>query len=99
MQSALSDEFRAGARHAGSYETSIVMAAQPGYATPVALDQLPPVWIDLPARLREGARTFAEAGAALGYFGDPASASHAEGERMLAALAEIVWLEVQAISS
>jgi creatinine amidohydrolase len=86
----LSDEFRAGARHAGAYETSIVMAAR---ADAVRLDEmraLKPVWIDLPRRLREGARTFAEAGAELGYFGDPARSSPEEGERMLDALARMI---------
>lgn len=93
----LSDEFRAGARHAGSYETSIVMAARPGLIEESAIRDLQPVWIDLPARLREGARTFAEAGASLGYFGDPARASTEEGHRMLAALAQMVLMTVHDI--
>lgn len=86
----LSDEFRAGARHAGGYETSIVHAVLPDAARMDVARELPAVWIDLPARLRDGARTFAEAGAELGYFGDPASATAAEGERMLDALADMV---------
>jgi creatinine amidohydrolase len=86
----LSDEFRAGSRHAGSYETSIVMAARPEAVRADALKDLPPVWVDLPAKLQAGARTFAEAGAELGYFGNPASATPEEGRRMLNALAEIV---------
>lgn len=86
----LSDEFRAGARHAGGYETSILMAAQPESIRSDLLRGLPSVWIDLPAKLREGARTFSEAGAVLGYFGDPESASAEEGERMLDALASMV---------
>lgn len=86
----LSDEFRAGARHAGAYETSIILAAQPSAVRINAMRRLEPVWIDLPARLRAGARTFAEAGASLGYFGDPASASPEEGHRLLAALADMI---------
>jgi creatinine amidohydrolase len=93
----LSDEFRAGARHAGCYETSIVMAVRPDVVRLDAIRGLEPVWIDLPARLSEGARTFAEAGAALGYFGDPASATVEEGHRMLESLAEMVWMTVQDI--
>jgi creatinine amidohydrolase len=50
---------------------------------------LPPVWIDLPGKLRAGAKTFAEAGATLGYFGDPAIATAAEGEILFDALAHI----------
>ncbi|MEX1158999.1 MAG: creatininase family protein [Thermomicrobiales bacterium] len=88
----LSDEFRAGARHAGGYETSIVMAVRPDVVRMEALPGLEPVWIDLPAKLKAGARTFAEAGATLGYFGDPAHASAAEGHRMLDVLAEIVMM-------
>lgn len=86
----LSEEFQAGARHAGSYETSIVMAERLDAVRMDTLKDLPPVWIDLPARLREGARTFAEAGADMSYFGDPAQASIEEGQRMLDALAAMV---------
>jgi creatinine amidohydrolase len=90
--SLLSDEFKAGARHAGGYETSIVLAARPEAVRQELLPTLEPVWIDLPARLKEGARTFAEAGATLGYFGDPATATAEEGHRMLDALAETVLM-------
>jgi creatinine amidohydrolase len=86
----LSEDFRRGARHAGSYETSLVLAASPHSVRLDRLRELPPVWVDLPARLRAGARTFAEAGGTEGYFGDPASASAAEGERLFAALAEMI---------
>lgn len=86
----LSDEFRRGARHAGSYETSLMLVANPAAVRSELLAGLDPVWVDLPARLREGARTFAEAGGEDGYFGDPAQASAAEGERLFAALARLV---------
>ena len=51
---------------------------------------LPPFVADLPARLRAGPRTFADAGADLGYFGDPARATAEEGHAMLDALADII---------
>lgn len=86
----LSNEFQAGARHAGSYETSIVMAEQPDAVRTDILKDLKPVWVDLPERLREGARTFSEAGADMAYFGDPARASAEEGRRMLDVLAGMV---------
>ncbi|HEU5424430.1 MAG TPA: creatininase family protein [Nitrolancea sp.] len=86
----LSDEFRRGARHAGSYETSLVLAASPQAVRRDALEGLPPVWIDLPARLAAGASTFSEAGGALGYFGDPALATAMEGNRLLDALGEMI---------
>jgi len=86
----LSAEFRQGARHAGAYETSLMLAARLDAVRHELLPDLPPVWVDLPARLRAGARTFADAGGVNGYFGDPAAASVAEGERLFAALARMV---------
>ncbi len=91
----LGQEFAAGSRHAGSYETSIVLAARPDVVRTDLLHDLPPVWIDLPEQLRAGARTFLEAGSALGYFGDPASATPEEGHRHLATLAEMVVESLQ----
>ena len=91
----LSEEFQAGARHAGGYETSIVLATRPDAVRMHLVPTLESVWIDLPARLRDGARTFAEAGATLGYFGDPASSSASEGHRMLDALAEIAMMAIR----
>lgn len=85
----LGDEFKRESRHAGRSETSLLLAAQPDAVRVDHMAHLPPMTIDLPARLREGARTLVEAGGKLGYFGDPAHASAAEGERLLACLADI----------
>jgi creatinine amidohydrolase len=79
----LGEEFQRGSRHAGQYETSIILAESPGSVRRSALEELEPVWIDLPAALREGAENFAEAGAIHGYFGDPRSASPEFGEELL----------------
>jgi creatinine amidohydrolase len=87
---ALGEEFSAGARHAGSYETSILLATSPYSVRREMLSSIEPVWIDLPARLREGARTFLDAGSALGYFGDPASATEEEGHRLLDVLGDMI---------
>ena len=95
----LSAEFRRGARHAGAYETSLVMAARPEMVRRDLQAGLPPVWVDLPERLRAGARTFAEAGGTDGYFGDPASATAEEGERLFEALAEMVVTAVQELDA
>lgn len=86
----LGSEFYGGSRHAGSYETSIVLAADPGAVRLERLPELEPVWIDLPARLQGGARTFDEAGGVQAYFGNPATASVEEGERLIGTLGEIV---------
>lgn len=85
----LSEEFRRGARHAGGYETALMMVEAPDDVREPERQRLPPVWIDLPEKLRAGAKTFAEAGATLGYFGDPASATAAEGELLFDVLAHI----------
>ncbi len=85
----LSEEFRRGARHAGAYETALMLVEAPGEVRESERQRLPPVWIDLPGKLRAGAKTFAEAGATLGYFGDPAIATAAEGEILFDALAHL----------
>lgn len=86
----LSAEFRNGMRHAGAYETSLMLAANPDRVRRELLSELKPVLIDLPARLRAGATTFFEAGGVDGYFGDPATASASEGERLFTVLADMV---------
>ncbi len=88
----LSEEFRRGARHAGAYETALMLAYAPQTVRTDALRDLPPVWVDLPAQLRAGAQTFAEAGGTMGYFGDPVTATAAEGESLFAALAQMAIL-------
>lgn len=85
----LSDEFRRGARHAGAYETALMLAQAPETVREDERRELPPVWIDLPARIRAGASTFAAAGATMGYFGDPAVATTAEGVALFDILARI----------
>lgn len=87
----LTEEFRAGARHAGSYETSLVMADRPELVREAERQSLTPVWIDLPDRIRNaGARTFRDAGSEWAYFGDPARASTAEGHQIFDALAQML---------
>jgi creatinine amidohydrolase len=87
----LGEEFQAGSRHAGAYETSIVLHARPEAVRMHELPGLEPVWIDLPARLRDGATTFVDAGAKHGYFGDPRSASAELGKYLVDQLGEIVF--------
>lgn len=85
----LGEEFRSGACHAGSYETSLVMAADPFLVRAERAAELPPNPTSLSRAIREGKRTFLEAGGPLAYFGDPAAASAAEGERLYGELADI----------
>jgi creatinine amidohydrolase len=93
---ALTEEFRAGSRHAGCYETSLVMADRPELVREAQRQGLSPVWIDLPDRIHShGARTFQEAGSEWAYFGDPARASAAEGAMIFDALANMLVTTVK----
>lgn len=84
----LSDEFKRGACHAGSYETSLVLAA--GRSVGEVRRSLPPLMIELHKQMQAGVRDFRAAGAADAYFGDPAAASVAEGEAQFALLVDMV---------
>jgi creatinine amidohydrolase len=86
----LTDEFRSGACHAGRYETSLVMATDAELVDEAARRGLPPVGISIGRKIKEGAKTFREAGGDLAYFGDPAAATSAEGESSYEALAAMV---------
>jgi creatinine amidohydrolase len=86
----LSEEFKRGACHAGSYETSLVLAARPELVHDPVRRRLPPVPIDLAQAMREGKQSFAEAGAPEAYFGDPAAATVEEGNDLYARLTAVV---------
>ena len=83
----LTEEFRRGDCHAGSYETSLVMAAQPDLVREDVRRELAQVPISIAEKIRDGAQTFKEAGGAEAYFGSPAEATRAEGEAAYEALA------------
>ncbi|MBI4820728.1 MAG: creatininase family protein [Deltaproteobacteria bacterium] len=86
----LGEEFASGSCHAGRYESSIVMAADPTAVAEPLRQTLPRLDIDILAGARAGRITFAELGADQAYCGDPAAASRQEGELRLRALAEMV---------
>jgi creatinine amidohydrolase len=77
--------------HAGTFETSLVMACAPEKVREKERISLPPMDA-LAAALKKGATTFAEAGGEDAYFGDPTAASAEEGEARFEAMAEIVTL-------
>lgn len=85
----LGEEFRSGACHAGSYETSLVMAARPFLVREDLARELEPNPVSLSVAIREGKRTFLEAGAPRAYFGDPAGATAAQGNELYSSLARI----------
>jgi creatinine amidohydrolase len=94
--SRLGAEFQSGACHAGSFETSLVLAVRPDLVTDVR-HTLPEVPIDLAAALRAGARDFKEMGASQGYFGQPAAATAEEGHALYDAMTDIVVEAVRAV--
>jgi creatinine amidohydrolase len=86
----LTEEFRRGDCHAGSYETSLVMAARRELVREDARENLESVPISIADKIREGARTFNEAGGTDAYFGNPREASMEEGESSYEALSDMI---------
>lgn len=86
----LTEEFRTGACHAGRFEGSVVLAERPEWVRDGARLALEPNPRSLSVAIRDGARTFAEAGGARAYFGWPADATAAEGRETVDALGAIL---------
>jgi len=86
----LGEEFASGECHAGRYESSIVLAADPGAVREDERVALPEVEIGLIERIKAGARNFKECGADQAYCGAPAEASADEGATLVDALATMV---------
>jgi creatinine amidohydrolase len=79
--------------HAGTCETSLVMASAPGKVREKERISLPPVE-GAGEAIRKGAKSFAEAGAEDAYCGDPTASSAEEGDALLATLADILTVSV-----
>ena len=90
----LSAEFKSGQCHAGEYETSIILAAEPSLVQQSTQAALPVVPISLSEGLAAGKNTFAAMGMAHAYAGNPAAATAAEGHEMIERLAAMVVTEV-----
>lgn len=84
----LGHEFMHGGSHAGRYETALVLACAPDCVDEAARAALPPLEVDLPARIKAGAKNFLELGGEQAYFGDPRAATREEGEALFAVLVE-----------
>lgn len=87
----LGAEFQSGDCHAGRYESSLVLAADPGAVREGERGQLPAVAIDLIAKMKQGVKTFQDAGADDAYCGDPAAATAAEGRELVDSLGSIAF--------
>jgi creatinine amidohydrolase len=79
--------------HAGSFETSLMMACAASAVREKERISLPPMDALGPA-LKKGVKSFAEAGGEDAYFGDPTAASVEEGEAHFTALADILTLSI-----
>jgi creatinine amidohydrolase len=90
----LSSEFKSGACHAGRYETSIVLASEPGLVDEQARARLAEVPISLSREIAAGRTTFAAMGLSQAYAGAPAAASAEEGRELIERLAEMICGEV-----
>ena len=86
----LTDEFRAGAGHAGRYETSLVLADQPELVDQERMRMLQAKMIDMPAAIRSGQTSFLAMGMDQAYAGAPADATAEEGEQTFEALADML---------
>ncbi|HET6372568.1 MAG TPA: creatininase family protein, partial [Candidatus Polarisedimenticolia bacterium] len=86
----LTAEFRSGACHAGQYETSLVMAAEPESVREAIRLGLPPNPTSIGKKIKEGVKSFTEAGGVQAYFGDPRGATPEEGEASYTALAAMI---------
>lgn len=85
----LGEEFGRGGGHAGGFETSLVLAAAPELVKDERL-ALQPNFADLAQRMKDGATDAIAAGGARAYFGDPAGATAAEGDRLYDVMATMV---------
>ena len=86
----LTDEFRAGAGHAGRYETSLVLADRPELVDRERMRTLEAKMIDMPAAIRSGQTSFVAIGMDQAYAGAPAEATAEEGEQTFEALADML---------
>jgi creatinine amidohydrolase len=91
----LTAEFISGACHAGAYETSLVLAAQPQLVQQELQQTLPPVDISLSTAIQAGKQTFREIGGDQAYFGNPAAASVEEGQQSYEILAQMLIVALQ----
>jgi creatinine amidohydrolase len=79
--------------HAGTFETSLMMACARDQVREKERISLPPMDPLGPA-LKKGAKSFAEAGGEDAYFGDPTAATAEEGEAHFETLADILTLSI-----
>jgi len=85
----LGEEFKSGACHAGSYETSLVLASEPALVKTDRMKTLAPNPSSLSRAIKDGKKTFGQAGGPEAYFGFPADASAKEGAALYRELVDV----------
>lgn len=95
----LTEEFRTGACHAGRFEGSVVLAEAPELVRTERAAALPPNPASLSTAIREGKRTFHQAGGPEAYFGWPADATADEGRATARTLGTLLAEAVRAVAS
>ncbi len=88
--SRLTDEFKSGACHAGRFEGSVVLSARPELVRDQVRRALPANPSSLSQAIRQGKRSFTEAGGPQAYFGEPAAATAGEGRETIEVLGAIL---------
>jgi creatinine amidohydrolase len=88
----MGDAMEIATEHAGSFETSLMLAAAPAAVRDVRRSLAPVEGFQ--EGMKKGAKTFAEAGGEDAYFGDPTAASAEDGDTYFDGLAEILTLSV-----
>ncbi len=86
----LGEEFRSGECHAGSYETSLVMAADLNLVRENIKKSLPYVPINLVEVIDKGMKDFKQMGLKEAYCGSPAQASVEEGNRLYETIVDLI---------
>jgi creatinine amidohydrolase len=95
----LTEEFRAGAGHAGRYETSLVLAENAGLVRRERMEGLESKMIDMPAAIAAGRTDFVAMGMDRAYSGAPAEATAEEGEATFETLTELVIRLVREVAA
>lgn len=94
----LTEEFRLGSCHAGRYETSLVLAAEPALVREERARDLEPNIVPLPTEIAAGKTDFLALGMDEAYCGAPAEATAAEGDETFATLTAMLVETVRAVA-
>ena len=90
----LGTEFRSGACHAGAYEGSMVLAAEPHLFQKAEAEKLPKLNLSLSDGIRQGIETFKALGMSESYTGDPNGSNVEFGHDLYTVMCDMVVITV-----